>query len=62
MVFRVELIKAVPAELVLALDALHEFAATRPHYTHLTLGADLGRKQFIEIAENSQLSYIEHFL
>ena len=62
MVLRVKLIKTVPTELVFALDALHKFTATRTYNTHLTFRADLGREQFIKIAENSQLSYIEYFL
>ena len=61
-VFRVELIEAVPTELVFALNALHEFAAARPYNTNLTLRAHLGRKQFIKVAENSQFPYIKHFL
>ena len=61
-VFRVEFIEAVPTELVFALNALHEFAAARPNNAHLTFRAYFGRKQFIKIAENSQLPYIEHFL
>ena len=62
MVFRVELIKTVPTELVFALDALHEFTTARPHNTHLTLWTCFGCKQLVKIAEYSQLSYIEHFL
>lgn len=47
----VELVKAVPAELVLALAALHELAALLPHYIDLTRGAHLRATQFVQVAE-----------
>ena len=48
-IFRVEGIEAVPTKLVLALGALHEFAATRADYTYLARGAHLSEKDLVKV-------------
>ena len=35
-IFGVKLIQTVPAELIIAFSASHEFAPTRPNYVHVT--------------------------
>jgi len=59
MVRGVEFIEAVPAELVLALGALHEFAALLADDVYLAARADFRAAQFVQVAEESELSPVK---
>ena len=50
MVFRVEGVQTVPAELILTLGALHEFAAACPHNAYLARRTNLREEYLVEIA------------
>ena len=48
-VLSVESIEAVPAELIFAFRAFHEFATTRSHYTYLTGWTEFSEKHLVQI-------------
>ena len=58
-VVRVEGIEAIPAELVLALGALHEFATTSPHNAYFASRTCLREEDLVGIAVKRQLRQIE---
>ena len=59
MVLSVESIEAVPAELIFAFRAFHEFATTRSHYTYLTGWTEFSEKHLVQITVQSKFSRVE---
>ena len=59
MVFSVEGIQTVPAELILALRAFHEFAATSSLDVNLARRASLREEDFVYVTVECQLGRVE---